>query len=218
MDTSGDWSDDDGLETVTEGVFKQHIADSLMATDHLVEEAVFSKRSGSKATKGKGNMARAQWSSSATPMPSSSSARGTTPLSYASMAIDRSSPAVSLPAPSSPSPKTLRLSPHNERFISAFKAKTGLFPQHGPVPVYTALSEQVLDFIHMVLITPVLKDHTVHGPGGITSFEVALAQIIAFAGPPPPEAAAAAPPPLPPVPSATRPHPADVETAVTLLE
>jgi hypothetical protein len=28
----------------------------------------------------------------------------------------------------------------------------------------------VLDFIHMVLVTPVLKDHTVHGPGGITSF------------------------------------------------
>jgi hypothetical protein len=89
MDTSGDWSDDDGLETVTEGVFKQHIADSLMATDHLVEEVVFGKRSGSKATtKGKGNMARAQRSSSAAPMPSSSSVHGTTPLSYASMAID----------------------------------------------------------------------------------------------------------------------------------
>jgi hypothetical protein len=117
--------------------------------------------------------------------------------------------------PSSPSPKTHRLSPHNERFILAFKTKTGLFPHHGPVPVYTALSEQVLDFIHMVLITPVLKDHTVHGPGGITSFEVALAQIIASAGLPPPEAAAAAPPPPPPAQSATRPRPADVETAVT---
>jgi hypothetical protein len=148
MDTSGDWSDDDSLDTVTEGVFKQHIADSLMATDHLVGEAVFGKRSGSKATKGKGNMARAS-RASATPTPSSSSARGTTPLSYASMAINRSSLAASSPAPSSPSPKTHRLSPHNERFISAFKTKTELFPQHGPVPVFTALSERVLDFIHL---------------------------------------------------------------------
>jgi hypothetical protein len=73
----------------------------------------------------------------------------------------------------------------------------------------------VLDFIHMVLVTPVLKDHTVHGPGGITSFEVALAQIIAFASLPPPETAAAAPPPLPPAQSAMRPRPDDVETAVT---
>jgi hypothetical protein len=216
MDTSGNWSDEDSVEAVTEGVFKQHLTDSLMALDYLVEEEVLGKRSGSKATKGKGNMARAQQSSSATPMPSSSSVRGTTPLSYASMAIDQSSLVVSLPAPSSPSPKTHRLSPHDEWFISAFKAKTGLFPQHGPVPVYTALSKQVLDFIHMVLITPVLKDHTVHGLGGITSFEVALAQIIAFAGPPPPEAVAAAPPPPPPAQSATHPRPADVETAVTL--
>jgi hypothetical protein len=205
MDMSGNWSDEDSVEAVTEGVFKQHLADSLMALDHLVEEEVLGKRSGSKAMKGKGNMARAQQSSSATPMPSSSSARGTTPLSYMSMAIDRSLPAVSSPVPSSPSPKTHHLSPHNERFISAFKAKTGLFPQHGPVPVYTAHSKQVLDFIHMVLITLVLKDHTVHGPGGITSFEVTLTQIIAAAAPPPP----------PPAQSATHPHPADMETAVT---
>jgi hypothetical protein len=213
MDTSGDWSDDDGLETVTEGVFKQHIVDSLMATDHLIEEAVFGKCSGSKVTKGKGNMARAQRSSSATPMPSSSSARGTTPLSYASMAIDRSSPAVSSPAPSSPSPATHRLSVHDERFIAAFKTKTELLPQHGPIPVFTALSERVLGFIHLVLTTPALKDHTIHGLGGISSFEVALAQVIAFTGPPPPEAVATAPPP--PAQSATRPRPADVETAVT---
>jgi hypothetical protein len=72
----------------------------------------------------------------------------------------------------------------------------------------------VLDFIHLVLSTPALKDHTIHGPGSITSFEVTLTQIIAFTGPPPPEVAAAAPPP-PPAQSATHPHPADVETAVT---
>jgi hypothetical protein len=214
MDTSGDWSDEDSVETVTEGVFKQHLADSLMALDHLVEEEVLGKRSGSKATKGKGNMARAS-RASATPTPSSSSTRGTTPLSYVSMAIDRSSPAVSLPAPSSPSPATHRLSVHDERFIAAFKTKTELLPQHGPIPVFTALSERVLDFIHLVLTTPALKDHTIHGPGGISSFEIALAQIIASTGPPPPEAAAAAPPP-PPAQSATRPRPADVETAVTL--
>jgi hypothetical protein len=69
---SGDWSDEDSVKAVTEGVFKQHLMDSLMAMDHLVAEEILGKRPGSKATKGKGNMARAQRASSATPTPSSS--------------------------------------------------------------------------------------------------------------------------------------------------
>jgi hypothetical protein len=214
MDTSGDWSDEDSLETVTEGVFKQHIVDSLMAMDHLVAEEILGKRPGSKAMKGKGNMARAQQGLSATPTSSLSLARGTTPLSYALMAVDPSLPAVSSPVPSSPSPKTHRLLVHDKRFIVAFKTKTELLPQHGPVPIFTALSERVLNFIHLVLITPALKDHAIHGPGGITPFEVALAQIIAFTGLPPAETAAIAPLP-PPAPSTMCPHPADVKTAVT---
>jgi hypothetical protein len=107
------------------------------------------------------------------------------------------------------------LSVQGERFISAFKTKNELFPQHGPIPVFTALSERVLDFIHLVLTTPALKDHTIHGPGGISSFEVALTQIIAFTGPHPPEAAAAAPPP-PPAQSATRPVPSPPDVACVL--
>jgi hypothetical protein len=60
-------------------------------------------------------------------------------------------------------------------------------------------------------MTPGLKDHPFQGMGGISSFEVQLAQVIASSGPPPPTPATGPPP----VPAATRPRPSDVETVVT---
>jgi hypothetical protein len=219
MDTSDNWAsngpvDADTLDTVAAAVFKEHLDSSLMTLDHVLDDGKEEHRAQMKAAlaakkKGKGktggalgNYARAV----ATEQPPSS--RDMTPLSYAAVPFSPgASSALSTPTPSS------RSNPQ-DRFIQAMHGHVVAFPQYSPPPpLFARFAEEVLGFVWQVLRNPHLKDQPLpHGMCGTSSFEVALAQIIAQSGPPPPEAAPLAPPP---VPSATRPRPADVDSAVT---
>jgi hypothetical protein len=216
MDTLDDWAsngptDDSVLEAVTEAVFKQHLVSLLMTLDHILDNGKEERRAQMKAAlaakkrdKGKtggvlGNYTQAV----ATLQPPSS--RDTTPLLYAAAPF---SPGASF-ALSTPTP--LSCSKPQDCFIQAMHGHVIAFPQYSPPPPLFA--EEALGFVWQVLRNPHLKDQPLPpGMCGISSFEVALAQVIVQSGPPPPEEAAPLAPP--PVLSTTQPRPADVDSAV----
>jgi hypothetical protein len=220
MDTSDDWASDapvdkDTLETVSAAVFKEHLDSSLMALDHVLDDDKQARRSQLKASlraKGKGKTSAAPGihaqAAASSLQPSS---RDTTPLLYAATPFSPgASSALSTPTPSS----RRGSSGPQDRFMKAMHDHVTAFPNYSPpLPLFHRFAEEVLGFVWTVLRNPQLKDAIPPSPGmcGHSSFEVALAQVIAQSGPPPPEVAL----PPPPAPSATRPRPADVETAVT---
>jgi hypothetical protein len=219
MSEAGDWSDDSDSGTPLPPMLAAAVraaSDNMMETaaDFDVASSIFGERSGPKVKKGKSKTSGGQQASSATPTPSSSSMLGTTPLSYALMAIDQ--PPTKSPVPrSSPTPVMRhRLSLGQERLITSMKTAIALFPQDTADPLFPRFAEEVLVFIHHVLQNPTLKNTTFQGMAGNSSFEFQLSQVIAAAGPPPLTPVPASIPP-PPAPSATLPHPADVETTVT---
>jgi hypothetical protein len=103
MSDNGNWSDDSDSGTPLPPKL-QEFSDNMMETaaDFDVASSIFGERSGSKATKGKGNMARAS-RATATPTPSAMS-RGTTPLSYASSSPLSAASQGSLTPRSTPAP------------------------------------------------------------------------------------------------------------------
>jgi hypothetical protein len=193
MSEAGDWSDDSDSGTplppkLTAAVRKA--SDNMMETggDFEIAQSIFGKQFSGKA-KGKKATTKAQRASSATPTPSSSLARGTTPLSYASMAIDQpptESPAMASPSPaplSSPTPMRHRLSLGQERLLTSMKTAIALFPQDTKDPLFPHFAEEVLIFVHHVLQTPALKNTTFQGMAGNSSFEFQLSQVIAVTPP-----------------------------------
>jgi hypothetical protein len=94
MSEAGDWSDDSDSGTPLPPMLAAAVRaapDNMMETaaDFDIASSIFGERSGHKVKKGKSKTSGGQWASSATPTPSSPSMRGTTPLSYALMAIDQ---------------------------------------------------------------------------------------------------------------------------------
>jgi hypothetical protein len=202
MDTSDDWAsdgpaEDSVTETVAAVMFKERLDSSLMSLDHLLDDGKADRRALLKASlraqkKGKATtsaMAGSPAHSPALDFPPSS--RDTTPLSYAAAPF---SPATSSPSRSTPTPSSR--SPHHNRFISTMHNHVVAFPHHSlPPPVFVCFAEEVLGFVWHVLRTPHLKDQPLPpGMCGTSSFEVALAQIIAQTGPPPSEATPTATP------------------------
>jgi hypothetical protein len=219
MDTSDDWASDapvdkDTLETVSAVVFKEHLDSLLMALDHVLDDDKQARRSQLKASlwaKGKGKTSAAPGNyaqAAASSQPPLS--RDTTPLSYVATPF---SPGASL-ALSTPTLSSRRASSGpQDRFLKAMHDHVTAFPNYSPpLPLFFRFAEEVLGFVWTVLRNPQLKDAIppTQGMCGLSSFEVALAQIIAQTGPPPPEAAL----PPPPAPLAMRRRPADVETMV----
>jgi hypothetical protein len=179
-----------------------------MGPDFDVESSIFGRRSNPKVTKGKSKMqAAAAAHAGSAPPSSASSARGTTPLSYVSMAID--------PPRSSPTPASQ--SRPQDAFIERFRSHISSVSINPTEPstaaFFACLAEEVLRFTLTVLKSPTLKDCPLPpGMCGTSSFEFALTQVIALAGPPPPE------PPPTPTPTTTKaacPCPLEVKTTVT---
>jgi hypothetical protein len=168
--------------------FERAVSEDLMETaaDFAIEQSIFGKRSGSKATKGKGNMARASWAP-ATPTPSTMS-RGTTPLSHASASTPSVASQGSLTPRSSPTPVVRSLP--QKALLECIHSSVGIFKLNSKdfqtMQFFGQFADEILQFILQVLSTPSLKDHPFQSIGGILSFEVQLAQIIATTGPPPP--------------------------------
>jgi hypothetical protein len=196
MDTSDDWAsngpaEDSVTKTVAAAMFKEHLDSSLMLLDHLLNDGKANHCALLKASlraqkKGKvttsavvGNLAH----SMATDSPPSTC--DTTLLSYAAAP---SSPATSSPSRLTPTPSSW--SPHHDWFILVMHNHVVAFPHHlPPPPIFAQFAEEVLGFVWHVLRNPHLKDQPLPpGMCGTSSFEVALAQIIAQTGPPPPEA------------------------------
>jgi hypothetical protein len=171
MSEAGDWSDDSDAGTPLPpklAAAAQQISDNMMETggDFEIAQSIFSKQLSGKA-KGKKATTKGQRASSATATPSSSSAHGTTPLSYVSMAIDQpptESPATALPSPVprlSPTPAMHhRLSLGQERLLTSMKTAIALFPQDTADPLFPCFAEEVLIFVHHVLQNPALKNTT----------------------------------------------------------
>jgi hypothetical protein len=180
MSGAGDWSDDSDAGTPLPPKLTtaaQQILDNMMETggDFDVAQSIFGKQLSGKA-KGKKATTRAQQDSSATPTPSLLSARETTPLSYASMAIDRpptESPATASPSPaplSSPTPMCHCLSLGQERLLTSMKTAIVLFPQDTKDLLFPHFMEEVLISVHHVLQNPALKNTTFQGMAGNSSF------------------------------------------------
>jgi hypothetical protein len=224
MSDNGDWSDESDKDTPLPprlASAARAVSEEMMmetAADFDVASSIFGERSGSKAKRPKGNMARA---SRAPTTPTSStlaaSTSGTTPLSYAS---------VSSPAPSSgslaratPTPSH-RPSPQDS-FIGAFRRHVQSFDSSvdhndpSRAAFFARLAEEVLAFTFVALKNPVLKDRALPpGMCGTSSSEFALSQVIAQTGPPPPTPGQPDHD-MPTTPKAARPRPLEVETAVT---
>jgi hypothetical protein len=205
MDISDNWAsdgpvDDSVTETVAAEMFKERLDLSLMQLDHVLDNGQANRRALLKASlKARKKDKRATASAKAMGgYPSHSlaldfppSTRNTTPLSYASAPF---SPATSSGSRSTPTPSA-RSNPNN-RFISSMHSHVVAFPHHSPPPpLFFRFAEEVLGFVWHVLRNPHLKDNPLPpGMCGTSSFEVALAQIIAQCGPPPPETASTATP------------------------
>jgi hypothetical protein len=215
MSDNGNWSDDSDRGTPLPpklATAARELSDNMMETvaDFDVTSSIFGEHSSSKAMKGKGNMARASWAPATS---TSATSRGTTPLSYVSLSPLSVASQGSLTPRSTPAPVVWSLPQkalleHIHNAVGTFKSGCN-DPQ--TMQFFGQFADKVLQFVLQVLMTPGLKDHPFQGVGGISSFEVQLAQVIASSGPPPPTPATAPPP----VPAAMRPHPSDVETAVT---
>jgi hypothetical protein len=202
MDTSDNWAsdgptDDSVTETVVAAMFKERLNSSLMSLDHLLDDGKVDRRALLKASlrahkKGKattsaavGNLAHSM------AINSPPSTCDMTSLLYAAAPF---SPATSSVSCSTPTPKSR--SPHHDWFIWAMHDHVVTFPHHSPPPpLFARFAEEVLGFVWHVLRNPHLKDQPLPpGMCGTSSFEVALAQIIAQTGPPPLEATPTATP------------------------
>jgi hypothetical protein len=191
MSEAGDWSDESDSGTPLPPALAaaaQLVSDNMMETgrDFEIAQSIFGKRLPGKS-KAKGNMARKASSDVPSATSTPSSARGTTPLSYASATPSTGS---SLMAQSTPTPAPCPLKA-GSKFIQAVSKRIEAFPRYGPRPnesEFAVFANEILRFVWNTLKDPRFKDYTLPvGMCGSVSFEVGLAQVIAQCGPPPPE-------------------------------